>query len=523
MTEFRINKFITLELEGKDTVIYVSGKRFQQCMYLFLVIPVDNLDQIYEIESIDEVAEELDRSINPKYSRHMRISPEEEFWAHCSNIQAFYENNYNTKILHRNLAFPLLMKLYEAEDPKAIKVFKEEIAQRLSSDHENTVLFLLENNYQFFLTTEEFDTVYHSQDSEKKTLIKEFIHDRFNDNKTDIELQNKLFEYIKVMCSKQELQKYQYVTFNERKYFVREGGLTINEKGIIIDRIGQIKGLSKLKGLKRLTILRTLITSTAGLEGLTQLEHLDLCVNRVKIIEGLNTLINLKSLKLSYNQIEKISGLETLKNLEELLLNSNQITEIKGLESLTKLKKLTLHSNLISEIKGLATLLNVEQLNLSRNKISRIKGLEGVIKLNYLDLNRNSIEKIEGLTSLKELESLVLENNCISKIRGLDNLSKLKSLNLGKNKITEMEGLDTLNCLTSLWLDKNQILEMKGLDELRNLREVNLQENLIYGIRGINEFKSLEYLNLYGNKLIEDINHEFEGFFEIRRVLDKQK
>lgn len=63
----------------------------------------------------------------------MDITPEEEFWGHCSNLQAWVENNYDTRLLHSNIAFPLLKKLTEAGDPNTNKVFKEEIARRFES------------------------------------------------------------------------------------------------------------------------------------------------------------------------------------------------------------------------------------------------------------------------------------------------------------------------------------------------------------------------------------------------------
>ena len=38
------------------------------------------------------------------------ITPEQEFWEHYSNLQVWYKNDYNTRLLHRNLSFDLLKK-----------------------------------------------------------------------------------------------------------------------------------------------------------------------------------------------------------------------------------------------------------------------------------------------------------------------------------------------------------------------------------------------------------------------------
>lgn len=521
MSEFKVSNFITLELEGKDTIIYVAGKRFQQCKHLFLTIPTEDLAHFDKIESIDEAASELDRSLSPDHYGKAEFSPKEEFWAHCSNIQAFYQNNYDTRILHSNLAFPLLKELYEAGDPIAVKVFKEEIAQRLSSKYQNTVLFLLENNYQFYFTSEEFDTIYQSLTTDKKELIKNFTQDRFNDNKTDNELRNRVFDYLEVMCSEQELKEYKYVTYKKRKFFVGDKSLIIIDKSIGIDKISELKGIKKLKGLRKLTIVHTPITSIDGLERLTNLEMLDLGINKIKTISGLETLINLKFLDLSHNKIEKISGLETLRNLEELKLGSNQLTELEGLDSLKNLKRLELglFTNKIEKIKGLENLENLEYLGLSNNNISRISGLENLENLQHLHLDRNKVVEIEGLHNLKRLQHLQLERNCIIEIKGLESLINLENLDLEYNQISEMKGLETLHKLINLTLENNQIGEMKGLDGLINLRYVNLENNQIYRVHKIKGYMSLEYVNLNNNKLIGSLNTVFESFEEVDEII----
>ena len=155
--EFKINKYLKLKLENGRSVIYVNNRRFQQCMYLLLNIPINQVEDFEEIDSIDEAAEKLDRSMEGRRGRSNRITPEEEFRGHCSNIQAWAENGYDTRILHRNLAFPLLKRLATVGDPLAKKVFKEEIAIRYSSGHPTVIDFLTENSYLKYLSADEFE------------------------------------------------------------------------------------------------------------------------------------------------------------------------------------------------------------------------------------------------------------------------------------------------------------------------------------------------------------------------------
>ncbi len=133
MLKFIINKYITLKLEGNHINIYICNKLFRQCKYLLLVIPVNGVKTLDEIESIDEVAEKLDKSMEYEQQNEKLIPINIEFWGHCSNIQAWYENNYDTRLLDSNFSFPLLKELVKMGDSKAKNVFKEEIVKRILS------------------------------------------------------------------------------------------------------------------------------------------------------------------------------------------------------------------------------------------------------------------------------------------------------------------------------------------------------------------------------------------------------
>jgi len=122
--EFKVNDYITLKLEDDKTFIYVMGERFNQCKYLFLNITVDEIAFLDEIESIDEAAEKLDDSLEAleHASAKIQIPPEVEFWGHCSNLQVWAENDYDSRLLHSNLAFPLLKELVDRGAPQAKRV-----------------------------------------------------------------------------------------------------------------------------------------------------------------------------------------------------------------------------------------------------------------------------------------------------------------------------------------------------------------------------------------------------------------
>jgi len=175
--EFRVNNYLVLRLENERTNIYVGERLFSHCKYLLLNIESNDYKKYDEIESIDEAAEKLDNSRHGLGFQEYHVSPETEFWGHCSNIQAWYENNYDTRLLHRNLAFPLLEALVKIGDPLAKKVLKEEIAQRLESGYPSVVLYLIKQNFLDNLTQEELNTIFENPNFQKN------LSKWFNDSK----------------------------------------------------------------------------------------------------------------------------------------------------------------------------------------------------------------------------------------------------------------------------------------------------------------------------------------------------
>ncbi len=151
--EFKVNQYITLRLEDNSTNIYVNGKLFNQCKYLLLNISKDNIEDCDEYKSIDEAAEFLDNSL--ELSSVSQITPFEEFFGHCSNLQTWYEYGYDTRLLHSDLAFPLLKKLAKVGDLLALRAFKEEIATRFESGFPPTILFLVKGHYLSYLHHDE--------------------------------------------------------------------------------------------------------------------------------------------------------------------------------------------------------------------------------------------------------------------------------------------------------------------------------------------------------------------------------
>lgn len=162
--EYKINDFITVKLENKQTIIYINEKKFRQCKYLLFSITDDKAwKEQKEIKSIDDLKKYLDK----RHEFHKSsISPETEFWGHCSNLEAWVENNYDLRIIHTNLGFPLLEEIAK-HDQNALIHLKEEIAYRIQEGGMNAY-HTLKSKYKKYFKPEELEIVLEDL---KKTLI----------------------------------------------------------------------------------------------------------------------------------------------------------------------------------------------------------------------------------------------------------------------------------------------------------------------------------------------------------------
>jgi len=167
MKEFKISDLLTVKLEDNKTIIYINDVKIIQCKYLLLnELSFDSETKEFLIEklSIDTQSKNLNHSL--ELIDENDIPPEVEFWAHSSNLQAWYEHEYNTQLLHSNLAFPLLRKLTQAGDKIAKQVFKKEIINRFRDGNLNVMTFLIIEGYLDELSIEESDNLYQELDFE---------------------------------------------------------------------------------------------------------------------------------------------------------------------------------------------------------------------------------------------------------------------------------------------------------------------------------------------------------------------
>ncbi|TFF88805.1 MAG: hypothetical protein EU548_08395, partial [Promethearchaeota archaeon] len=389
---FEINQYLTLKLERGKTVIYVAGKRFRSCKYLLFNLTEEEAREYNTIESIDAAIERYSRVHE---ENHQLLDPETEFWGHCSNLQAWAENNYNTRLLDMRLAFPLLKRLTDAGDPMARKAFKDEIARRLQDESLKVSTYLIKQGYTDYLSEAELEAV-------------------------GVDWVNHKGERILVIHNSLELE------------------------GRDIEDISEVEGLFELESLEKLNLARNNLTSLSESIGrLTSLKELNLRENKFTVLpNSLSKLSSLRHLNLSRNKLETLpKSIGKLTELEELNASDNNFKEFpRVITKLPLLKVLQIgHNSLSSLPKSFRNLTSLRELGLEYNKFTSLpESISELSSLRHLNIRGNYLEtlpeNIEKLTNLEELKAS--SNNFTEFPRAITKLTSLKILQIWGNKLT---------------------------------------------------------------------------------------
>lgn len=444
MEDFKVNDYITLKLENGRTDIYIKGDDypFMHCKYLLMRKTVKELENFLEhTQSVDEMAENLDNSLHGAELELIDIPAETRFWAHCSNIQVWVENNYDTRLLHSNLAFPLLKELAEAGDPVAKKIFKEEVVKRfLEGPQKVRELLCFDEGYIDALTKEERRTLFKESDVEVIEELEMIAHEFLQTNRMD---------QFGIVVSRLE-SKNETVMWKDGKV----AGLNF-----ICASLSEIP--KQIKELKDLEILILYAAPNVELPEwlleLKYLRHLDLQVGKLRSLpEWIGELKSLKHLNAYKNEIEYIpDSIGDLKRLKYLNLSDNKLSIIpESIGKLTSLEYLNLGGNKLESItESIGNLKSIKKLFLGGNSLEVIPESIGNLKsMKELSLSGNKLKSLpKAVFKIKSLEDIYLFHNPIEYIpKEIINAPSLKNLWLIGTNIRED------------WYLKN-ILEVKGI------------------------------------------------------------
>jgi len=371
-------------------MIYIAGQPFIQCKFLLLDIPVSEISSFDEIDSIDEAAKKME-SFSKWNIKKANISPELEFWGHCSNLQVWYEHDYDTRLLHSNLAFSLLNKLTEVGDPLAKKIFKEEVIWRYENGSYKTREYIRSSGIlKHFSIDERFNLIL---DTDDLIALIELIKKVWTSTDPYKIFQELLIEGIKM---------------EDRKV------IELDLSGLDLELEEFPKSVLELKNLKKLVLSGNYFK---------------------KIPEKIGELSALKELWLDGNEISHLpDSICEMMALEELWIGGNKIHALpERIGNLKYLKTLKLTSNEIKELpESLYNLKSLETLSIASNNLEHLpESFCNLTSLKWLDLSNNNLSKLpECIINLQSLEYLDVSKNPLTESSDL--IEKIKKLNIKK-------------------------------------------------------------------------------------------
>ena len=531
--EFKINQYITLKLESGITNIYVSEEEFMQCKFLLLNIPIRKFDYLSNLDSIDEISERLDGSLEPIGGRKTKVvvPSETEFWGHCSNLQICSEHDYDTNLLHSNLAFPLLRRLTEVNDLQAKEVFKEEITKRLKSGYLPVIVYLAENGY-----FEQFNP------DELSQIFGEIVFDYpsnldFTNEYGVLKLLKDLFEncpsYLKPIIKpklKEKIAKYLIYAVDESLHlYDRDLGdfsvedyldyLNDDEIEMCIKELKSKLSSEGIKNFKETGLFK-------GTRLMTLLLRLEQNIDEIRIIKRLEDVLNtnLHGIEHDDPQFSNDPLGYVLRDCKVIRLNLSyfklktvpkQVFELKSLERLNLSRtKITTLPKQINQLKSL------KYLNLSRNKLTNLpESIGNLDQLKDLNVGYNLLKSLpNSIPNLKSLQTLILNHNEFKIFPNvIFRLNSLTYLSIGSLLEILPQNIGNLKYIESLDLERNLLKTLpESLGDLKQLRSLALSRNVLINLpESIGNLKNLEWLSLHHNNL-EMLPETINGLLELK-------
>ncbi|MBD3214815.1 MAG: hypothetical protein GF311_19545 [Candidatus Lokiarchaeota archaeon] len=573
--EFRINQYLKVVLSEICIDIRFNERDFLNCYYIPINLDITGITPLDEVPAVNEYEGflQFERDFAEKHNNvplsvfheNFNTVPKEDiFWAQCSTFQVWEENDYNSNLLPNSIAFPLLRKLAELGDEKALKVFEEEIIKRLESNHLPTIYYLLEGNYLEFLSKEnleiQLNRLLRILDFEKLKNLKldkkirileniisqgkgEYVHNFYKSEIIESFKKGKVKEiidilwdveenYLNIIICKDDIEEvfsnfdYDIITqepyqtiesllnilrilgFNDSEIFkkIATKALEIEHQDFVIEYLineGSLNVISK-EHLSSLNIKRL------SFEG-TELP---------KIPEELSYLESLEELDFYECYIASLpTTLYKLKNFKKLSLYNCVLRDMPtGIEKISSLEELEItylkRSNQFLFLIAFEKLTSLKSLRLGGNDLTTLpKGIVDLVNLTKLDLNYNKLSTLPiTFSHLKSLEVLNLEDNKMEIFPEIiTRLTSLRELYIGGNQFHELpSSLVNLKSLEKLKFSPDHVKYgnfetlPEFLGNLKSLKELDVAYNNLKSLpTSIGNLKNLEILSLSHNRLTQ--------------------
>lgn len=145
---YTVNEYLKIGLDKEEIKIYINNEYFNG--------PDNYLFGIYlnkaKYKDLLGIIDDHDKNTQ-------LLSLETEFWGLCENFRTWYELDYDCRLLHPELTFPILKKLYKVGEPQAVRVFKKELMERAQEGSEPARKYLLYERTLKLFSLEELETI----------------------------------------------------------------------------------------------------------------------------------------------------------------------------------------------------------------------------------------------------------------------------------------------------------------------------------------------------------------------------
>ena len=267
---------------------------------------------------------------------------------------------------------------------------------------------------------------------------------------------------------------------------------------------GQLSHIASLTNLSELNITATDISAEelTVISRLPGLKKLTLSNCNLFSVNELKDAANLVYLDLSSNHIRNIDSLSGMTKLQELYLQSNSLTDLQALSSLFALTHLNVSYNNITTMSAIASCNKLVWLDASVNSLTNASYCRPLVNLEYLNLAYNSIREITPIASCTALKRLNISNNALESISALSALNKLVTLDFSYNNVTVLPTWDTEAALVNIYGAYNKLTSLSPLKGLAHLNNVFMSYNA--GISSVNELAICPVLiqvDVYGTKV----------------------
>jgi tetratricopeptide (TPR) repeat protein len=246
--EYKIDNYISLKLLFSKTIIYICDYLFLTCQKVALSLVPSEFDKFEDFKDIDDIIKYY--KSKKTLQSEVLISPEEEFWAHCSNLQTWAESGYNTSLLSKNLSFPILVELSKRGISKFAIILKEELIYRIKAGGIKTLLYFIadtEVNYLEYLGEDDlFDGLLSLEEADIMKDITQFIP----------------LEYT-LTTSLLDSRRFPSVRSEKKMHFCIEDGHIAELELLLNDYVSStdyLEAISKISNLKQLKVLSVYIT-----------------------------------------------------------------------------------------------------------------------------------------------------------------------------------------------------------------------------------------------------------------------